>query len=286
METRANYVLIGAFTVFAMLAGLGFFLWLAKVQVDRTYTQYDILFDSVAGLAVAAPVRLNGVDVGEVRGIALDSSNSGRVRVRIEVAAATPVRQGTQATLASQGVTGVAFIGLEGGAADAPRYDIDPETGVALIPSKTTVVQGLIEDAPDLLREAISLLRDLGQFTGPENREKVANILTNVEVATGRLDEALTDLATTSDSFVTGVDQISSFATRLDGVAAKADTALVTANRTLQGLDSFTREGLPRITALSTEAGRLVAALASLTARIERDPARFLLGNRAPEYTR
>ncbi|MEY3306667.1 MAG: hypothetical protein RLZZ413_705, partial [Pseudomonadota bacterium] len=32
METRANYVLIGLATVIAILAGLGFFLWLAKVQ--------------------------------------------------------------------------------------------------------------------------------------------------------------------------------------------------------------------------------------------------------------
>ena len=112
METRANYVLIGLATVIAILAGLGFFLWLAKVQIDRTYAQYDILFDTAAGLGKAAPVRFNGVDVGQVLSIDLDRSRPELVRVRIEVAAGTPVRQGTEATLQSQGVTGVSFVSL------------------------------------------------------------------------------------------------------------------------------------------------------------------------------
>ncbi|MEO7382663.1 MAG: MlaD family protein, partial [Paracoccaceae bacterium] len=145
METRANYVIIGTFTLLAIFAGLGFFLWLAKVQIDKTYTQYDILFDQVAGLGQASPVRFNGVDVGKVLTITLDRNSTSKVRVRIEVAASTPVRQGTEATLSSQGVTGVAFVGLDGGNPDAPRFPIDAAMGVAEIPSKTTPVQSLIE---------------------------------------------------------------------------------------------------------------------------------------------
>ena len=42
METRANYVLIGACTLLAIMLGLGFFVWLAKFQVDRQYAYYDV----------------------------------------------------------------------------------------------------------------------------------------------------------------------------------------------------------------------------------------------------
>jgi len=35
METKANYVLIGACTLVVIVLGLGFFVWLAKFQVDR-----------------------------------------------------------------------------------------------------------------------------------------------------------------------------------------------------------------------------------------------------------
>ena len=57
METRANYVLIGAVTLFGIVAGFVFFIWLASVQVDRQYDHYDILFNDVSGLSQAADVR-------------------------------------------------------------------------------------------------------------------------------------------------------------------------------------------------------------------------------------
>ena len=85
METRANYVLIGACALLAIVLGLGFFVWLAKVQIDRQYAYYDILFDNVSGLSRAADVRFSGLSVGQVVSLELDEKGSGRVRVRIEV---------------------------------------------------------------------------------------------------------------------------------------------------------------------------------------------------------
>lgn len=307
METKANYVLIGLFTLLVIVAGLGFFLWLAKVQIDKTYTQYDVIFDQVSGLGQSSAVTFNGVNVGKVLTIDLNRADPSKVRVRIEVSAATPVRTGTEATLASQGVTGVSYIGLEGGAADAPRLPLDDITGVAEIPTKTTVVQGLLEDAPDLLAKAISVLDDMGSFTTQENADHLTNILANLDAATGRLDGVMDDLSTASASFSATADRISAFATKLDGVAETADATLSDARSTvadiktavgdarktladartaLGNIDAFATKGLPQITNLSQQAQRLVGDLSSLVTRIERDPARFFLGNRTPEYTR
>jgi phospholipid/cholesterol/gamma-HCH transport system substrate-binding protein len=286
METKASYVLVGAVTLLAIIAGLGFFLWLAKVQIDRTYARYDILFDSVAGLGNASPVRFNGVDVGQVLSIDLSRSDPSRVRVSIEVSANTPVRQGTIARLESQGVTGVSFVGLEGGVPDAPALDRDPLTGVPVIPSETSVVQGLIDDAPDLLEEAISLLKDLSKFTSEENRTAVADILKNVDAATERLDVALSNVDQITQDISEGVDQIASFTGRLDSVADKAEVALGTADRALARFEAFGETGLPQVSAVTEDVSRLVEALRRLVNQIERDPARFLLGNRTPEYSR
>jgi phospholipid/cholesterol/gamma-HCH transport system substrate-binding protein len=286
METKASYVLVGAVTLLAIIAGLGFFLWLAKVQIDRTYARYDILFDSVAGLGNASPVRFNGVDVGQVLSIDLSRSDPSRVRVSIEVSANTPVRQGTIARLESQGVTGVSFVGLEGGVPDAPALDRDPLTGVPVIPSETSVVQGLIDDAPDLLEEAISLLKDLSKFTSEENRTAVADILKNVDAATERLDVALSNVDQITQDISKGVDQIASFTGRLDSVADKAELALGTADRALARFEAFGETGLPQVSAVTADVSRLVEALRRLVNQIERDPARFLLGNRTPEYSR
>lgn len=285
METRARYVLIGAVTVLAILAGLGFFLWLAKVQLDRSYARYDILFETVEGLGVASPVRYNGVDVGQVLTIDLNRANPSQVRVGIEVTAATPIRQGTVAKLQGQGVTGQSFVGLEGGLSSAPLLERDPLTGVPLIPSEVSVVQGLLDDAPDLLEEAIALLKDLSAFTGEENRESVARILKNVDEATGRLDAAMTDFAEITDSVSIAVEKIAGFTERLETVADNADAALLTANHALESVDRFSSTGLPKLSEATVEAGQLIEALTRLVSRIERDPARFFLGNRTPEYS-
>jgi phospholipid/cholesterol/gamma-HCH transport system substrate-binding protein len=167
METRARFVLIGLATLVCLVAALGFVLWLAKVQIDRTYAQYDIVFDTVAGLGQASAVRYNGVDVGRVLTIALDRRDPSKVRVRIEIFASTPVRANTVATLASQGVTGVSFVALAGGSADADRLAIVPPATVAVIPSENSVVQDLMGDAPDLLTQAIALITEVRTFITP-----------------------------------------------------------------------------------------------------------------------
>lgn len=301
METRARYVLVGIFTLLSLLAALGFILWLAKVQIDRTYAQYDIRFDSVAGLGVASSVQYNGVDVGKVLTIALDRDDPALVRVRIEIYASTPVRVDTTATLASQGVTGVSFVALEGGSADAESLRTPGPGGVPVILSKPSLVQGLITDAPDLLAEAISLMRDIRAFTTSENGAAIAAILKNVETATARIDV----MATRTESVM-----VSAQATlaRADAALAEAQKAFATTNtvvgndlpelvatlkvavedvgRSAAGLQDFTQNGLPQFTDLAAEARGLVANIGALASKIGSDPGRFLLGTQAPAYRR
>ena len=53
METRANFVLIGAFTILGFLGLLAFLLWFAKLEVDRQFAYYDIYFTGVSGLSAS-----------------------------------------------------------------------------------------------------------------------------------------------------------------------------------------------------------------------------------------
>lgn len=299
METRARYILVGTFTLFSLLAALGFILWLAKVEIDRTFAQYDILFDTVAGLGQASAVRYNGVDVGKVLTIELDRANPALVRVRIEVFASTPIRTDTMATLASQGVTGVSFVALEGGRADSDRLQAVPPADVPVIPSEPSVVQGLITDAPDLLAEAIALMEDIRNFTTPENSAAIAEILKNVETATARIDS----MAAQTDTVMAKAEAT---LTRADAALVQAEKAFASANTVIgadipdlmaalkatladvrssaAGLAEFSRTGLPRFSTLAQEARTMVGSIRALSDRISSDPARFLLGNQTPAY--
>ena len=120
METRARYILIGAFTLAGALGLLGFVLWFASVEADRQFSYYEIDFDSVSGLSNASVVRFSGFPVGQVVGLELAPDNSGRIRTRIEVTSATPVRTSSVATVESQGVTGVGFVALTPGRPEDP----------------------------------------------------------------------------------------------------------------------------------------------------------------------
>ena len=73
METRANYVLIGAFTLVVSIALLLFGLWAAKYSSERSWQRYMIVFDeAVTGLSVGSPVQYNGISVGSIEKLSLD----------------------------------------------------------------------------------------------------------------------------------------------------------------------------------------------------------------------
>ncbi len=234
METKANFVLIGAVTVLGILGLLGLLIWFAKVEIDRQYALYEVLFDSVSGLGMAADVRYNGLSVGKVIGLGLDADDPSKVRVRIEVAADTPVKTDTSAQLNSQGVTGVAFVALTGGSPDAPLLRVPEDTAaVPLIPAERSAVQALTEDAPDLVAEAVAAIKEVRSFLGTENRDSVSNLLRNLESASGQLETALKDFSEISRTVSEGTAEISKFTGRLDEIGTTVQTSLQKINETL-----------------------------------------------------
>lgn len=299
METRARYILVGVFTLLTMLAALGFILWLAKVQIDRTYAQYDIVFDTVAGLGQASAVRYNGVNVGTVLSIQLEPDNPALVRVRIEVDADTPVREDTIARLASQGVTGVSFVALEGGRTDAEPLRTRPPADVPVIQAKPSLVQGLMSDAPDLLTEALALMQDIRAFTTPDNRAAIAAILQNVEAATARIDDIAVQAESlmaragetldNADATLAGVQTTFASANTvitddIPAVIAELQAAAGDIRQSASGLRDFATTGLPQFRAVAGDARAMIANIVALTNRISSDPGRFLLGNQTPSY--
>ena len=231
METRANYILIGAFTLAGILGVFGFFLWLAKFEVTRQYAYYEVLFDNVSGLSAAGGVNYNGLPVGQVISLDLDDDDPSKVRVRLEVDADIPVTKDTIAQLQSLGVTGVAYVELSGGSPSAERL---PQNSV--IPSKRSSIQSLLEGAPEVLEKAVTLLENLNSVVDEKNRKSVSDILTNLADASGKLDKTLTDFQSLSGDLGTAAKEIGAFTKRLDTLANTAETTLTTGTDTLKSV--------------------------------------------------
>ncbi len=182
METRAPFVLIGAFVLAAIVAVFGFVYWLNNTGGLGPRTTYHVQFDgSVPGLLVGAAVLFNGIRVGEVADLSLAPDNPHRVNATIAVATGTPVRADTKVGLEFQGLTGVPVVALEGGTVppkpgETPTLIAEPGAG-----------QSMTQAARDALRKVDAVLT--------ENSEPLKDTIANFKVFsdglarnTGKLD--------------------------------------------------------------------------------------------------
>lgn len=239
METRANYVLIGAFALAGFLAILAFFLWFAQINLDRRFAYYDINFPTVSGLSNASDVRFGGFPVGKVVDVKLAPDGSGQIRVRIEVASETPVRTGTIATIESQGVTGVSFVGLTAGEPDEPLLRDVAGRAAPTITSGRSALQRLSEDAPEIVEEALAVAQQLRDILGPENQARITAILANLETSSTNIDKVMGDFSSVTDNVARASEHIATFSQRLEPMSSAATIALETADVTLKQITSL-----------------------------------------------
>ncbi len=243
MEIKANFLLIGLFTLAGLGAVLAAFLWLGALRIDRDMTRYGILFRDVSGLSEAGQVVFNGLPVGRVTSLRLHDPDPSLIYVEVEVDTATPVRADTVAQLTTQGVTGLSYIALLGGTTDAPFLPVDGD-GPPLIPSRPAMLQTLIADVPGLIEEASALITDLRTMTGPGTREGVTSIIANLDAASGKLDATLDGMAGLTEGLSAAATQIGGLGNTIAalegdvrGTLANADAALIAAT---EGFDAIT----------------------------------------------
>jgi phospholipid/cholesterol/gamma-HCH transport system substrate-binding protein len=239
METRANYLLIGAFTLAGFVGLLLFFLWFGRIQLDRQYAYYDVVFPTVEGLTSASEVRFSGLPVGQVVDVRLDPEGSGQIRVRLEIAAPTPVRTSSVATIESLGVTGVAYVGITSGDPADEFLAVASDDPIPTITAGRSVLQTLSEDAPQILEEILEVSRSVADVLGPANQERVAQILANLEASSAGLEQALADFSSVTASVAQATDQIAVFTDRLEGISTAATSTLGTADQTLQQVNAL-----------------------------------------------
>jgi phospholipid/cholesterol/gamma-HCH transport system substrate-binding protein len=308
METRASYLLVGAFTLFLMGCLFAFTVWLAKAGFDEAdSSRYQILFTgSVAGLQNGSPVRYRGIALGTVRDIRLDPTNIGRVRVTIEVAANTPIKEDAVAYLALEGLSGAVYVEISGGTQESAL--LTSENGdPPIIQSRPSSLAALVETTPELLNRLVGLSGQLTGFLTPDNQKEVARILANLGTMSDNLAKAsagaegtvgelgttiglvnglVLDLRDHAEVLTKGAGKATADVSKLTGDlrtlavslnrATQEAEAMVKENR--EPLADFTGSGLYDFTLLITELRGLVTNLTRVTNRLERDPGDFLLG--------
>src|SRR5258707_315610 len=201
METRANFVLIGSFTLAVIAAAFGFVLWFQSLHTTKARSPLRIVFEGPAtGLRNGGSVNFNGIRVGEVVGVKLD--NPRRVVALAMIENNAPVRKDTLVGLEFQGLTGVAAISLKGGDEAAPPVPLD-EDGVPVLTADPAALQDVTESIRATLQNVNRIVAD--------NQESVKNSLRNLETFTGALAR--------------NSEKIDNVMLRVDGVMGKAEAA-------------------------------------------------------------
>ena len=197
METRSNYIMVGAVTV-ALLAGvLLFIVWLAGLS-NKASKCYDIYFaQAVGGLNKGSNVTFSGVPVGQVQKISLLPSRPEFVWVRIEVDEQTPVLQGTTAQIKGVGFTGVSEIQLDGAARGSPPISQAGPQGCPVIPATAGGLGALLNSAPELIDRIQRLTERLTELLNDKNQNAISDILENIQVTTAVIRERSPEMADT-----------------------------------------------------------------------------------------
>lgn len=316
METRASYILVGAFVLSLVAALTGVGLWFAGIQFDKSPTPYFTYFEGdVTGLGIGSAVRYRGVPVGSVKDIRLDAQNVERVQVLMEVSRDTPIKIDTVAELALQGITGVAFVQLTGGTHAADPLQPAESNQIAVITSRESLLQQVVSRLPQVIEKAVlvadrvSLLFDeqnlravsatlqnlekLSESMGSENSDLFHLLRDGREAATA-LRAAAADIQGLTQTLNEGIGPVLTGAgdtmTDLRATMANIRKAAVTVNDVVASVESlvetnkepisdFARSGLYEFSLFISEARILVDSLTRLSNRIERDPAYFLFGD-------
>ncbi len=303
METKANYVLIGAFTIVLTLFLLLFALWAAKYSTDKSWQSYRVIFNEpVTGMSEGSSVQYNGISVGTVEKLRLAPDDPRSVIATLKVQASAPVKTDTRAKMSMTGITGSPIIQLTGGDPASPRLvDVD-NSDVPVIKTEASALQNIADTANRLVTRMDQLLSD-------ENVESVASTLANIESLTGTISEQREDLRAivisarksseqleatlgNANKAVLSMDRelvskLPDLVARLDSTLARLDSAATGAdgiiNDNRAAISSFANDGLSQLGPTLGELRALVRDLRRVSDRLDSNPTRYLLGRDAPK---
>ncbi|GAA4853943.1 MlaD family protein [Luteimonas vadosa] len=302
METKANYVLIGAFTIVVSVFLLLFALWAAKYSSDKSWQEYQVIFNEpVTGLTEGSSVQYNGIAVGTVEDLSLAPQDPRRVIARVKLQADTPVKVDTRAKMSVTGLTGSPFIQLTGGSPGAPRLTARDDSDIPVIQTEASALQNIADTANRLVARLDEVLSD-------ENVQRIAQTLENIESMTGAVADQSEDLRTlivnarevseklgttldTTNRALSDVDRelvqkLPGMVSKLEGTLSKMDSAAGNADKILSenraAINEFANDGLGQLGPTLADLRALIRDLREISDRLD-NPAGYLLGRDAPK---
>lgn len=219
MENKSHALIAGAFTIVMLAAVVFIGMWLNRDRVQ--WMPYQIATRlSIPGLNPQAAVRYRGLDVGKVEDISFDPDVVGQILVSISVRPDTPITQSTFATLAYQGVTGIAYVQLDDDGSRPVRVPSSPQR-IARIEMRPSLFDQLQNRGLAILQQTEELARRANGLLSADNQQAILNAFDNVNKA---------------------ATEIETIPRQLQPTLAKLPALTAQAQQTLGSLDTLSRQ--------------------------------------------
>jgi phospholipid/cholesterol/gamma-HCH transport system substrate-binding protein len=262
MQAKINYTLIGFFVVILSIMLVVIPIWLITGLSNTQYKTYGVFMnESVAGLSEKAAVKYNGVDVGQVKSISLNPHNPKQVKLLLDIEKSTPIHEDTVAILNTQGLTGIAYIGLKGGSNHSPLLKTKPGYDYPVIQSAPSLLFRLDETMQHLTQSIQRVSKDMQTLLSQENQASVTHILRH-------LDQV-------SDTMAANSTQLDKSFKHLPILLTNFDKTLL---QTQQMANAFSGQILPGASNELQQLNTLTSKLNQLVDTIQQNPASLLRG--------
>jgi phospholipid/cholesterol/gamma-HCH transport system substrate-binding protein len=297
METKPNYVLVGAFVIVLSAAIVIIVLWLFGYRANESYKTYLILTKySVNGLSQNSLVKYKGVNVGSVEKIDIDPDNPEIVRIFIKVKSSIPIKTDTVATVSAQGLTGLASIDLTGGTKNAPLLETVDHHEYPIIKSRMSELQKISQALPSVLESANTLIKNMSEVFNENNRQQISSILSNTDKSSKELSVDLNNLNATLNRANEAIESIKQ-------AGQSAQVAFLSTNKLIESLQKnsknlaqisislnqlinenknqvnyFTHESLYNLNKLIEEVNKTTKATNSIINELQSNPSYILYG--------
>lgn len=315
-QLRASQVKVG-FLIIVALAVLVFMVINLEEGMGLfvRHAQYRVRVDNTLGLKIGGPVRMNGVDVGNIRKIAIgEAAPTVEITFTIQRPLAPYIREDASVTIGALGLLGDKFLELHPGSASKPLLPIGgtlaSRAGGTDLGNITTTAGETLERMNEALREIQKVLARLNEGQGTAGKvlsdstlydrstqvlekletaaDKGVGLLSKVERGEGTVGQLLSDkeLYARASRAVNDLNELSSRLARKDGSLTKlSDPELY------QRIETLTKRGeallvkvergegtvgkLVNNDELYQRADKLLTEVETLVAEVKKNPAKF-----------
>jgi len=286
METKANYVAVGAFVLACVIGLVVTILWLAGAQYSQEYAYYQANFKGpVTGLGKGTTTRYNGIEVGRVTALEFDPGDPSRVIVTMQVQPNLNIRNDSTASIESQGLTGGSFVEISGGTANAPLLVAQGDQRYPVIRTTQSTFAQLEQTAPQVVAKLNVAASRLNDLLNDDNRRAIAHVLANLDETTEVIARRSADIDATianANKTMANLDQASQ---DIKPTLAHLDVTVQKYGKVADDADAFINgDGMAQLSDLIGEARRLVGSLDQFSDQLNRQPTKLLFGDRRKGY--